>query len=377
MTERSLVQKRSLTLARKVGEIVDAVLCTNPDNIYYFSGFRTTLYTRFVAVLIRMDRPESPILIVSTIDRLMVEERIWSPPWVADVVYHGPDQQPDVAASPAEALATHLADIRRIGVDSLRLAEVDQLHEAAADVHILQIASQIYEVRLKKDEQELAYIKQANMLAMRGMAMVPSMLETGPTTEIEIAVKLEADARLSGADGFGYPTLVSSGAKMAAIHSPSLHRPIEPNKPLRIAFGPTVEGYTADIVRTFCLGKPSQELIRLQNGYLEAYKTLLAIIRPGVKPAALLSAVEEIYTQWGIRNFWRNSIGHGVGITIHEPPRIAAGSEVTLSEGMVLAIEPFLVVPGLGGYAQCDVIIVKEPEPDIVADGPQGIILVS
>jgi Xaa-Pro aminopeptidase len=108
---------------------------------------------------------------------------------------------------------------------------------------------------------------------------------------------------------------------------------------------------------------------------LEAYKRLLEIIRPGVKAAALLSAVEEIYTRLGIRSFWRNSIGHGIGITIHEPPRISAGSEVVLSEGMVLAFEPFLIVPGLGGYAQCDVIIVRESGPEIVAEGPQGIIL--
>lgn len=377
MSEKSFVQQRSLTLAKKVGGSVDAVLCTSPDNIYYFSGFRTTLYTRFIGVLIRMDRPEAPVLIVSTIDRRMIEERIWSPPWVPEVAYHGPDKLPDVAPSPAAAMAAHLAGIQRIGVDSLRLAEVDHLRQAAGEVKIVQVAGQIEEVRLKKDEQELANIKQANMLAMRGLAKVPSMLESGPTTEIEIAVKLEADARLSGADGFGYPTLVSCGAKMAAIHSPSLRRPVESNQPLRIAFGPTFEGYTADIVRTFCLGKPSQELINLQDGYLEAYQTLLEKIRPGVKPAALLAAVEEIYTRRGIRSFWRNSIGHGLGITIHEPPRISAGSEVVLSEGMVLAIEPFLIVPGLGGYAQCDVIIVRESGPEIVADGPQGIILAS
>ncbi len=377
MAEKSTVQQRSLTLAKKVGGSVDAVLCTSPDNIYYFSGFRTTLYTRFIGVLIRVDCPEAPVLIVSTIDRRMIEERIWSAPWVPVVAYHGPDKLPDVASSPAAAMAPHLAGIQRIGVDSLRLAEVDQLRQAAREIQIVQIAGQIEDVRGIKDEEELANLRQANKLAMSGLAKVPAMLEGGPTTEVEIAVKLEAEARLSGADGFGYPTLVSCGTKMAAIHSPSLRRPVERNQPLRIAFGPMIEGYTADIVRTFCLGKPAQQLVDLQDGYLEAYNKLLEIIRPGVKPAALLSAVEEIYTRRGIRSFWRNSIGHGLGITIHEPPRLAAGTEVALTEGMVLAIEPFLIVPELGGYAQCDVLIVKETRPEIVADGPQGIILAS
>lgn len=377
MAEKSFIQQRSLTLAKKVGGSVDAVLCTSPENIYYFSGFRTTLYTRFIGVLIRMDCPEAPVLIVSTIDRRMIEERIWSPPWVSEVAYHGPDKLSDVAPTPAAAMAPHLTNIQRIGVDSLRLAEVDQLLQASRDVQIVQIAGQIEDVRGIKDEQELAYLKQANRLAMSGLATVPGMLQTAATTEVELAVRLEADARLAGADGFGYPTLVSCGAKMAAIHSPSLRRPIVPNQPLRIAFGPMVEGYTADVVRTFCLGKPAQELIDLQDGYLEAYNKLLEMIQPGVKPAALLAAVEEIYTRRGIRSFWRNSIGHGLGITIHEPPRLAAGTEGVLSEGMVLAIEPFLIVPELGGYAQCDVLIVRESGVEIVADGPQGIILAS
>jgi Xaa-Pro aminopeptidase len=377
MPEKNFLQQRSLTLAKKVSGSVDAALCTGPDNIYYFSGFRTTLYTRFIGVLIRMDCPESPVLIVSTIDRRMIEERIWSPPWVTQVIYHGPDKTPGVAPTPAAAMAAHLAGIKRIGVDSLRLSEVEQLRQAAGEVKIVQIAGLIEDVRGIKDEQELVNIRQANRLAMSCLAKVPGMLESGPITELEIAVRLEAEARLSGADGFGYPTLVSSGPKMAAIHSPSLRRSVEANQPLRCAFGPMVEGYTADIVRTFCLGKPSKELIDLQDGYLEAYQRLMEMIRPGVKPDTLLATVEEIYSRRGIRGFWRNSIGHGVGITIHEPPRLAAGSETILSEGMVLAIEPFLMVPGLGGYAQCDVVIVKESGLDIAADGPQGIILAS
>jgi Xaa-Pro aminopeptidase len=360
-----------------VGTSVDAVLCTSPDNIYYYSGFRTTLYTRFVAVLIRIDRPDSPILIVSTIDKRMIEERIWSPPWVTDIVFHGPDQQPGIQPTPEAALKANLGGIKRLGVDSLRLAEVDLLNQAAPNINIVQVSAQLDEGKKKKDEQEVALLRKANLLAMQGMEKVCQMLAGGPVTEIEISVQLEADARLAGADGFGYPTLVSSGAKMAAIHSPALNRLAESNHVLRVAFGPTIEGYTADIVRTFCVGKPPKELISLQDGYLEAFEKLLGMIRPGVNVINLFSAVEDIYTKWGVRSYWMNSIGHGVGMTIHEQPRIAKGSQAVLSEGMVIAVEPFLVMPGFGGYAQCDVIALKESGPELLAPGKEGIILVS
>jgi len=164
---------------------------------------------------------------------------------------------------------------------------------------------------------------------------------------------------------------------MVALHSPPLHRPVEPDQALRVAFGPTIEGYTADIVRTFCLGKPPQELIRLQDGYLAAFDKLIGMIRPGVKAEEMLSTVEDTYSKWGVRSYWMNTIGHGVGITVHETPRIAAGSTAVLSEGMVIAVEPFLVMRGIGGYAQCDVIVVKGSGLEILAHGKQGINLIS
>jgi Xaa-Pro aminopeptidase len=130
-------------------------------------------------------------------------------------------------------------------------------------------------------------------------------------------------------------------------------------------------------MRTFCIGSPPWELTGLQDGYMAALDKLLEIIRPGVKSSELLSSVEETYNQWGVRSYWNNSIGHGVGITVHEPPRIASGSEAILSEGMILAIEPYLVSRDIGGYAQCDLIAVKETGPEILAQGPQGLMIVA
>ena len=369
-------RRRSLALAERLGTAVDAVLCTSPENIYFFTGFRTMLYTRFTAALIRMDQPGEPILIAASVDQRLIEDRVWSPPWTSRVVLHGPDSAANIVATPAAALALHLGGVRRLGVDSIRLSELDEIKTAAPNVEIVQILGSIEPLKEIKGEQEIKYLRQANHLAMQGIETARAMLAEKPVTELEIAVRLEADARLGGADGFGYPTLVSYGAKIAAPHSPALPRRVEPNQPLRIAFGPTVEGYSADVVRTLCLGEPPQELVRLQDSFLEAQEAVVRLIKPGVTVPELMSAVRAVYERWNVISMWRNNIGHGLGLTIHETPRIGGVSKAMLAEGMVVAIEPFVSVPGFGGYAHCDVFVVTKTGTDLLTPGLRHIIQV-
>ena len=369
-------RRRTRLLAEKVSSDLDAVVCTSPENVYFFTGFRTMLYTRFVAALIRMDSPEEPILIVSTVDRRLIEDRVWSPPWVTRVSFHGPEQSATVASSPALALQPHLHGAARIGVDSIRLSDLGELERAAPGARIEQIAGVIGDLKGIKKEREIEYIRQANGLAMKGLELAADILQGGPTTELEIAVRLEAEARRDGADGFGYPTLVSAGAKMVAVHSPALRRKVELGQPVRVAFGPTVEGYTGDVVRTYCVGQPPAELLRLEGAFLAARDALLGLIRPGVTVPNMLAAVRAIYEDRGVAGYWWNNIGHGLGLTVHEPPAIGGTSEAVLLPGMVVALEPNLLVPGIGGFAHCDVVVVTETGYDLLTDGMNGLVRV-
>lgn len=375
MVEAAEGRRRALALVSQAQPAVDAVLCMAPENIYYFTGFRTMLYTRFNAVLVRMDRPEAPVLVVATVDRRLIEDRIWSPPWVGDIAYHGPDSKADVAPTPAAALTPYMSGVRRLGVDSIALSDLEEVKRAAPGAEVVQVFDLIDGVRQIKSAQEIEHLRQANSLAMRGMVHAREMLEAGPTTELEIAVRLEAEARLAGADGFGYPTLVSSGAKMGAVHSPALRRPAEPGKPLRIAFGPKYEGYSGDVVRTFCIGQPPAEMVRLQDGFLEAREALLGMVKAGVAVPEMIAAVRSVYERRELMGYWRNSIGHGLGLTIHESPRIAGASRSVLAENMVVALEPSLTVPGFGGYGQCDIVLVTASGNELLTPGPSGIIV--
>ncbi len=377
MVEANQSRRRSLALVEKIGGSVDAVLCTSPDNIYFFTGFRTMLYTRFTAAFIRVDQPNDALLIAASVDRRLIQDRIWSPPWVSRVVYHGPESTSDVSPTPSLALAPYFAGVRRLGVDSLKLAELEEVKKIVPDLEIIQITSQIESIKEIKGEQEIGYLRQANQLATRGMDHIRSILGTRSLTELEIAVQLETDARLAGADGFGYPTLVSCGDKINAPHSPALVRPIEVGKPLRVAFGPTVQGYTADVIRTFCIGKPPDELVRQQDGFLEAQEAVIRLLKPGVAVPELMNAVRSIYERRSLLGAWRNVIGHGLGITIHEPPRIGGNSQAVLAENMVIAVEPSLALPGFGGYSQCDVLLITKTGSELLTPGLRGIVQVT
>ena len=369
-------RRRSLALAEKLGTTVDAVLCTSPENIYFFTGFRTMLYTRFTAALIRMDQPAEPVLIAASVDQRLIEDRVWSPPWTSRITLHGPDSAANIVPTPAAALKLHLSGVRRLGVDSIRLSELDEVRAAVPDVEIVQVLSFIEPIKEVKGAQEIEYLRQSNRLAIQGIETARALLAEKPVTELEIAVRLDADARLGGADGFGYPTLVSYGAKITAPHSPALPRRVEPHQPLRIAFGPTVEGYSADVVRTLCLGEPPAELVRLQDSFLEAQDAVVRLIKPGVAVPELMNAVHTVYEKWNVLSWWRNNIGHGLGLTIHETPRIGGVSQAVLAEGMVVAIEPFVSVPGFGGYAHCDVFLVTKTGTELLTPGLRHIIQV-
>jgi Xaa-Pro aminopeptidase len=145
---------------------------------------------------------------------------------------------------------------------------------------------------------------------------------------------------------------------------------------LRVAFGPTIAGYTADVIRTFCLGQPADELVRQQDGFLEAQAAVIHLLKPGVAVPELVSAVRSVYERRGLSGAWRNSIGHGLGLTIHETPRIGGTSTAILAENMVVAIEPSLALPGFGGYSQCDVLLITRTGSELLTPGLHGIVQV-
>jgi len=355
MSQNKMERVRNLSRTAKDLEL-DWVLCMLPENIFYFSGFRTTFYTRFIGVLIPVKEDRAPVLIASFIDRQLIETDLWSPHWFDETVLWGPTAECKYKTH-WEALAAYLRPGIRLGADAIQFDFYEQLIGAFPGTEVINLMNEILHVRAVKDDDEINKIKAAFNLAEDIMDQVPAWLQH-PITEAELANEMNYAALKAGAEAIFYPTLVSCGEKMLAFHSPPLNRPIKQNELIRIAFGLQVDGYGSDIVRNFCRGKPPAEMEPLKEAFFGARQTVFDMLRPGVGSAELLKAVEDLYRERGVLENWPNNIGHGLALTIHEFPRIAGDDKTIIQENMVLAIEPILMLPPHGAIAHCDGILV-------------------
>ena len=349
MNKNQAARIESLIHEAKSHEL-DWILCTLPENIFYFSGFRTTFYTRFVGVLVPTDPGQEPVLTASFIDRQLIETDLWSRTWFNNTAIWGPGS---AYGTHWDVLKAHLGAGIRLGVDAIQLDFYQQLQEAFTGIEVVNLTDEILNVRTVKDEDEIEIIKKAFALAEDVMGHVPGWLQA-PMTEAEVAAELNYLALKSGAEDIFYPTLVSCGEKMLAFHSPPLNRPIKSNELVRIAFGLQLDGYGSDIVRHFCIGAMPAELQPLRKAFFEVRQIIADTIRPGLDSADLLKMVGDLYRERGVADCWLQNIGHGIALTIHEFPRIAGADSTILRENMVLAIEPILALPPFGAIAHCD-----------------------
>ena len=351
MTLKKMERSQRLAAAGRARGL-DWILCTLPENIFYFSGFRTLFYTRFIGVLVPVKEKREPVLITSFIDRRIVEEKFWSPHWFNEVAIWGPT--PDESYKTHwDALKAYLKAGISLGVDAIQYDFYEQLVQTFPGLKVVNVQNDILSLRMVKDEDEIDKVARAFALTEKVMAMIPGWLQK-ERTETELAAEIYRAARLEGAEEAFYPVLVSCGSKMLAFHSPALPRPIKENELIRVALGFQVDGYGSDMVRTFCKGRVPAEAVPLKEAYFEAHEAVLDMLRPGVRSSGLLKKVEEIYRRRGCLKNWLNNVGHGIALTIHELPRIAGADDTVLQEDMLLAIEPMVTCPPYGAIAHCD-----------------------
>lgn len=331
---------------------LDWVLCMMPENVFYFSGFRTLFYTRFIGVLIPVRDSGNPVLITSSVDRMLVEEKIWSPHWFEETICWGPGKDYEHKTH-FDALKAYLKPGTRLGVDGIQYDFYRELKTAIDGLDAIDIQKEILEIRWIKSEEEIGLIKQAFDLTENVMSMIPQLMQH-PITEKELAIELDHAAAKAGAEQNFYPTLVSAGKKMLSFHSPPMDRPIKEHDTVRVACGWQLGGYGSDVVRHFSKGAPPKELLLLKDAYFEALDTVFDLLKPGVNSREVMSAVESVYTRHGCVDNWIYSVGHAIALTIHELPKVMAGDETVLQENMVLALEPILVCPPHGAFSHCD-----------------------
>lgn len=243
------------------------------------------------------------------------------------------------------------------------------------EVEILPSESVIERMRLVKETAEVVRIRTACDIADRSLAAIRHTLVEGPT-EIEFAMELDSTMRRLGAADVSFETIVASGPNGAMPHHHPGHRRISEGDLVVIDFGALVDGYHSDMTRTLAVGDVGDERRRMFEVVREAQQAGMEAVAAGVRAADVDLVCREVIADAGWAEAFSHGTGHGVGLDIHEDPRVSSRSDAILEAGHVVTVEPGVYLPGLGGVRIEDTVLVtdsgcdrltrapKDPEPD-------------
>ncbi len=211
--------------------------------------------------------------------------------------------------------------------------------------------------RMIKDAEELRAIRNAVGLGAAVYHEALKVLRPG-ARESEVAGRLEYAARQSGAEGMSFETIVAAGPRSALPHGRASSQPIPRRGFVVVDSGVILRGYCSDMTRTVHVGRVSREERRWYKAVLEAQLAGIAAVAPGKTAAEVDQAARKILQNAAMDEYFTHSTGHGVGLEIHEPPRLGKGQAERLEPGMVITIEPGIYVPGRGGIRIEDMVVV-------------------
>ncbi|WP_295818674.1 Xaa-Pro peptidase family protein [uncultured Deinococcus sp.] len=276
---------------------------------------------------------------------------------------------PQFIARPPETYvhARDAAGGLRVGfeADHLTVALLDDLRDHWPDASLVPVRGLVHGLRVTKTVRELDAIRAAQRIADAAFAQVRPMIRPG-VTELDVALELELAMRRAGAQS-AFEIIVASGPNGAKPHGVASSRVIGDDELVTVDMGARVDGYHSDMTRTVAVGEPSAELRRLYRAVLEAEQAAVAAVRPGIRAADLDRLARDLLTMHGLGEYFAHSLGHGVGLDVHEAPGLRATSEEVLEPGMVITIEPGVYVPGVGGVRIEDLVLVTETGSEVLS----------
>lgn len=231
----------------------------------------------------------------------------------------------------------------------------------------------VSELRMVKDAVELKLMEKAAALGDRIFNAVLPHIASG-VSEIEIASRLEFLARSMGAEGMSFETIIASGERSAMPHGKATERKVARNGFITMDFGVILKGYCSDMTRTVCVGKLSGERRAAYEAVLEAQQAGVAAVRPGATCAEVDEAARAVLRKVGLARYFTHSTGHGVGLEIHEAPRLAAEQTLELKPGMVVTIEPGVYLAGKFGIRIEDMVAVTQRGNKVLTKAAKALI---
>lgn len=293
-----------------------------------------------------------------------------------------------------------VGDLARIGIDSgglfERLCKLLPEHPGLAvigyEAHILTAreaarlgdqarpwafrpAGELVEaLRAVKAPEEVAAIRAAGTVATEALAEAAQQVRPGQT-EMEVAAMLEGALRRRGSEWFPFPTIVASGPRSALPHARTSGRVVAPGEFLLLDFGAVVDGYCSDVTRTFVVGAaPTAEQAEVHALVARAQRAAIGGLRAGLTGRQGDALARTVIAEAGRGEAFGHSLGHGVGLEVHEAPRLAQTAAETLVPGVVVTVEPGVYLEGWGGVRIEDDVVLDEGGATTLTEFPRDLI---
>ena len=279
-----------------------------------------------------------------------------------------------------EAAARAVADsrVKHVGVEGEHLsvsAEAKLARALRPKARLRPTEGLVEEHRMVKEPAEVERIRAAVRLASSLFDKAVAAIRPG-VPERWVAAELEHAARCAGADGMSFETIVAAGTRSALPHGLASAQPIPRRGFVVLDFGVILRDYCSDMTRTLYVGRPTAEVRRLYQAVRDAQQAAIEAVQPGRMVGEVDRAARSVLQRAGVERYFTHSTGHGVGLEIHEPPRIARGQQEVLRPGMVITLEPGVYVRGYGGVRIEDMVAVTTTSCEVLTSTTRELLAV-
>jgi Xaa-Pro dipeptidase len=264
-------------------------------------------------------------------------------------------------------------EIKRLVVDVLNIESWRALSKFLGGEKMLTVDSGfLRELRKVKDENEIELMRKAAELTSEGMRVAREVVATG-VKEYEVAAEIEYAMRKQGSYGTAFETIVASGSCSAYPHGGCSEREIRKGDLVVVDVGATYKFYRSDMTRIFVVGKPSEKQKKLYQIVKTAQEKAFEAMKANVKAKDVDAAARKVIADAGYDEFFVHSLGHGVGLEVHEPPTLSPESKEVLAAGNVVTVEPGIYLVGYGGVRIEDTVLVQRNGAEKLTNGPYAL----
>jgi Xaa-Pro aminopeptidase len=338
---------------------IAALLVTHPANWFYLTGFTG----------------DSGALVVSKKGTTLVTDGRFMVQAKGETTGIRIRQQ---EGSLLESTANVLRDLRarKVAFDPLHMT-VSQLKNArkasARRLKWIPLAGTVEALRTRKDAGELAQMRKAAVLAGEIMEFAIGLLKPG-VRESEVGAKIEYQMRKRGAAGPSFETIVAFGDRTALPHARPTGKRLRKNELVVLDLGVILGHYCSDITRTVFVGRAPKRIQTWYKAVLEAQEAAISTVKEGVACGDVDAAARRVLAGYELDHLFVHSTGHGLGLEIHEDPRVAKRQERRLQSGNVITIEPGVYAEGIGGIRIEDDVAIHAGRTEVLTRAPRNLI---